>query len=225
MNTRHFLNENLIYSHVIDSVLIFILIMSWCSLLLEFLENSWKLEIFFQGPRKLLENQIISLYSWNIVEKFLSVLFEKMFSVPSYSYENQGECLGEFESGSVKTREAVDGFYLLEDSSKLCRGFHQAMRARKTCFISFIKLIFFVVTKRKTIYEARMYTLISFYETVNSYNLETANHIILTSFLCFTALWKHTCWPIKTHVLSKLFYKNKTKPAEPSIVYFVFYVD
>ena len=41
-------------------------------------------------------------------------------------------------------------FHLLENSHKLCRGFHQAMKAQRTCFIS--------------------------------------------------------CWPFKTHVLSKLFY-------------------
>ena len=29
---------------------------------------------------------------------------------------------------------------------------------------------------------------------------------LLTSFSCFIVLWKHTCRPIKTHVLSKLFY-------------------
>ena len=42
---------------------------SWCLLLLEFLENSWNSEIFFQGPGKLLEN-IISLYSWNFMAQF-----------------------------------------------------------------------------------------------------------------------------------------------------------
>ena len=65
--------------------------------------------------------------------------------------------LGEVESRSVKTRDEFEGFHLLENSQKLCRGFHQAMKARRTCFISFIKL-FSVSTKRKTIYEARMYT-------------------------------------------------------------------
>ena len=34
--------------------------------LLEFLENSWNFEIFFQGPGKLLEKQIITLKSWKI---------------------------------------------------------------------------------------------------------------------------------------------------------------
>ena len=61
-----------------------------------------------------------------------------MFSVPPY----RGERLGEFESRSVKTRDAVDeGFHLLENSHKLCRGFQQAMEVWTTCFISFIKLL------------------------------------------------------------------------------------
>ena len=36
----------------------------WCSLLHEFLGNSWNFKIFFQGPGKTLEKQIISLYYW-----------------------------------------------------------------------------------------------------------------------------------------------------------------
>ena len=78
-----------------------------------------------------------------------------MFSVPSYPGENRGERLGESESRSVKTRDTIEGFHLLENSRKLCRGFQQAMEARTTCFISFIKLLFSVLTKRKTIYEER----------------------------------------------------------------------
>ena len=35
-------------------------------------------------------------------------------------------------------------------------GFHQAMKAQITCFTSFIKLLFFVLTKRKTTYEAHI---------------------------------------------------------------------
>ena len=74
--------------------------------------------------------------------------------MPSQPSENRGERLGEFESRSVN---------LIENSHKHCRGFQQAMKAR-TCFISFIKLLFPFLTKRKTIYEAR---------TVNSHNSET----------------------------------------------------
>ena len=39
-------------------------LISSCSLLLEFLDNFWNFEIFFHSPEKLLEKQIISLYSW-----------------------------------------------------------------------------------------------------------------------------------------------------------------
>ena len=81
------------------------------------------------------------------------------------------------------------------------------IEARTTCFISFIKLLFSVLTKRKTMYEAR---------TVNSHNSETVNHIA-HAISCFIGLWKHTCRPIKTHVLSKLlyniFWNTKKSPA------------
>ena len=63
-----------------------------------------------------------------------------MLSVPSQPGENQGEGLGEFESRSVKTRDAGEGFHLIENSHKLYRGFQQDMKARKTCFISFVTL-------------------------------------------------------------------------------------
>ena len=41
--------------------------------------------------------------------------------------EYKGEHLGEVESRSVNTRDAVKGFHLLENSLKLCKGFHQAI--------------------------------------------------------------------------------------------------
>ena len=72
-------------------------------------------------------------------------------------------------------------FHLLENSHKLYRGFHQAMKAKRTRFISFIKL-FSLLTKKMTIYEACMY--IFFHETV-TWRQPT---ILLTSFLCFIAL-------------------------------------
>ena len=69
--------------------------------------------------------------------------------MPSLPDENQGEHLKEFESRWEKTLEAVKGFHLLKNSHKLCQGFHQAMKARRTCFISFIKLVFSMLTKRR----------------------------------------------------------------------------
>ena len=40
------------------------------------------------------------------------ILFDRL--LPSEPGENRGERLGEFESRSVKTRDAVEGFHLLE---------------------------------------------------------------------------------------------------------------
>ena len=59
-----------------------------------------------------------------------------------------------------KLKDAVKDFHLLGNSGKLFRGFSQAMKAWRTCFISFIKL--FCLLRKKTIYEARMHNLISF---------------------------------------------------------------
>ena len=56
---------------------------------------------------------------------------------------------------------AVEGFHLLENSRKLCWGFHH-METRRICFISFIKSQFSDLTKKKTIYEARLYKNIAF---------------------------------------------------------------
>ena len=51
-----------------------------------------------------------------------------------------------------------------------------------------IKLVF-VLTKRKTIYEAPIHVYFNyFHETVNSHNLETEPTILLTSFSCFISL-------------------------------------
>ena len=91
--------------------------------------------------------------------------------------------MGEFDSRSVKTRDAVKEFQILENSEKLCRGFHQAMKARRTCFISFMKLLFSILNKEK--YDIRSaYVYFNFFlETVNSHNLETANHIVQLIFV------------------------------------------
>ena len=92
----------------------------------------------------------------------------------------------------MKTRDPV------EYSHKLCRGFQQAMEARTTRFISFINLLFSLLTK--TIHEAR---------TVNSHNSETVKpHCLLHFRASYRYEKKHTSRPIKTHVLSKSFFKN-----------------
>ena len=70
-----------------------------------------------------------------------------MFSVPSLPGDNRGKRLGEFER-TMNTRDTVEGFYLLKNSHKLCRGFHQAMKVWKT-FYFFYKIIIFRLKKEK----------------------------------------------------------------------------
>ena len=77
------------------------------------------------------------------------------------------------------------GFHLLENSHKLCGGFHQAMKAWITCFISSRKLSFSVLIKRKTVIQCVSVYFKFFHETVNSHNLETESTILLTSFSCY----------------------------------------
>ena len=48
---------------------------------------------------------------------------------------------------TVKTRKKVQGFHLLENSYKRFRGFHRAMKTRRTRFISIIKFLFSVLTE------------------------------------------------------------------------------
>ena len=90
------------------------------------------------------------------------------------------------------SRADVEGFHplLLKNSHKLCQGFHEARKARRTCFISFTKWLFSVLTKRKMINEACMYSFNSFMKMcINSYNLETTNHFA-ASISCFKVLLK-----------------------------------
>ena len=100
-----------------------------------------------------------------------------MFPMPG---ENRGKRLGEFESRSVKIQTQE----LLKNSQTLLR-FSPGYEGTKTRFISFIKLLAFNLTKRKTIYEVRMNSFISFTETVNSHNLEKANSKTIKLFLNF----------------------------------------
>ena len=90
--------------------------------------------------------------------------------------------MGEFESRSVETRDAIKDFLLLENSHQLFQGFQQAMKAQTTYFISYIKLLFSVLTKRKTIYGA---------PAVNSHNSETVNHIAHAMFVLHSAMETH----------------------------------
>ena len=47
------------------------------------------------------------------------------------------------------------------------------------------------ITKNKMINGARMYSFSFFYTTVNSHNLETANHIAHVIFMLYTAMKIH----------------------------------
>ena len=89
--------------------------------------------------------------------------------------------MGEFESRSVKTRDAVEGFHLLENSQTLPR-FSTGYGGTEKMFISFIKFLFSVLTKRKTIYEAR---------TVNSHNSKTVNYIAHVFLMHHDAMKTH----------------------------------
>ena len=85
--------------------------------------------------------------------------------------------------------------------------FSPGYEGTENMFHIFYKIIIFRLNKKKD-YIRRAYLYLNFFhETVTSHNLKTELSILLTSFSCFIALSKHTCRPIKPHVLSKLFYK------------------
>ena len=80
----------------------------------------------------------------------------------------------------MKTRNAVKAFHFLENSHKLCRGFHQAMKA----------IIFRLYKEKGDIRSAYVYIKF-FHETVNSHNLETANDIAHVIFVLHSAMKTH----------------------------------
>ena len=69
-------------------------------------------------------------------------------------------------------------------------------------FCSFYKIIIFIVNKEKDDIRSAYCKLSQLGDSQTTW---------LTSFSCFIALWKHTCRPIKRHVLSKLFYNSFLK--------------
>ena len=62
----------------------------------------------------------------------------------------------------------------------------------KDMFYFFYKIFIFSLNKEK--------------DDIQSGDMST---IFMTSFSCLIALWKHICRPMKTYVLSKVFYKSK----------------
>ena len=73
--------------------------------------------------------------------------------------------------------------------SQLCWGFHQALKAWKICFISFIKLLLSDLKKKKKIYETCMYSFIFFMklQILTTWRLSI---ISLTSVACFKTFYK-----------------------------------
>ena len=85
-----------------------------------------------------------------------------------------------------------------------CCGFYwfvnTPVKRSHTVFYFFYKIIIFTLNKEKD-------GLRSTYCKLSQ--LGDSQTTLLTSFSCFITLWKHTCRPIKTHILSKLFFKNQ----------------
>ena len=94
-------------------------------------------------------------HKWNAASVFLQKQFYKQLNFTLVKKNFKKTDVSDCSPSS-------EGFHLLENSPKLCRGFHEAMKARRTCFISFIKLLIFELTERMTLYEVRLYSCISF---------------------------------------------------------------
>ena len=101
-----------------------------------------------------------------------------MFSVPSKPGENRGEILGEFESRSVKTRETVEGFHLLENSQTLPR-LSTGYVGTDNMFYFFYKIIISVVNEEKDDIRSAYCKFLQLGESQTT---------LLTSFSCFIAL-------------------------------------
>ena len=106
----------------------------------------------------------------------------------------------------------------ISENPRNSRGFSPALEFSQTLprfstgYRGTENMFYFLIIKLFSIYEREIrsaYVHFNFIpETVNSHNLETEATLSLTSFSWFIALWKHTCRPIKMHVLSKLFYNT-----------------
>ena len=108
---------------------------------------------------------------------------------------------GEFKSRSVKTRDAVENFLPALEFSQTFPSFLPGYEGTEKMFYFFYKIISILKKEKDDIRSAYVYFNFS-HETVNFHVLETANHIAHVIFVLRSA-----CRPIKTFVLSKLFYK------------------
>ena len=81
--------------------------------------------------------------------------------------------------------------------------FSPGYEGTENMFYFFYEMIIFCFNKEKDDIRSEYEYLKFFHETVTSHNLETEATILLTSFSCFIALWKHTCTcrPIQTQVV------------------------
>ena len=91
-----------------------------------------------------------------------------------------------------------------QNSPKRLPPFSPGYEGTKKVFISFIKLLFSVLTKRKTIYKAYF-----FHDTVNSYNLVTTNHIAQVIFVLHSAMKTHLF--TNQNALTPNYFKNCIK--------------
>ena len=123
--------------------------------------------------------------------------------MPSSPGENLGE-VWEFSSRWNASRVFT---VLLSNSPKRFTHFSPGYEGTENAFYFFCKIIILRFNKEKDCIQSAYDVYLNFFhETITSHDLETEPTILLTTFSCFIATWKHTCTPIKTHVLSKLFY-------------------
>ena len=126
------------------------------------------------------------------------------FKTNIFSVPGENEHLGEFESKSAKYRDAAE--CLLENSHKLCHGFLHAMKARRTCFISFIKL--YVV---RNAYELKTHLTCFYEKSILLYQIvltwEISKVIFKTTFSCQKLkVFSHPGWmPNTYHWLNSIF--------------------
>ena len=89
------------------------------------------------------------------------------------------------------------GFSPAREFSQTLPRFSTGYGGTDNMFYFFYKIVIFIVSKEK---DGLLSAYCKFLQLWDSQNT------LLKPFSCFIGLWKHTCRPIKTHVLSKLFY-------------------
>ena len=106
------------------------------------------------------------------------------------------------------TRDAVEVYDspVWEFSQSLPR-FSPGYKGTDNMFYLFYKIIIFCLNKKKDDIQS-VYLYFNFFHSWNCKFLQIESQSYRSCHFCASiALWKHTCSPIKTHVLSKLFYR------------------